>query len=46
MIKENSHTKENSIRKYGLKLFVQEKKKTKTDKKNIRAPTYANLTQV
>lgn len=27
MIKENSHTKENSIRKYGLKLFIQEKNK-------------------
>lgn len=46
-IKENPHTKENGIRKYGLKLFIQEKtKKTKTDKKNTRAPTYANLTQV
>lgn len=46
-IKENPHTKENSIRKYGLKLFIQERtKKTKTDKKNTRAPIYANLTQV
>ena len=46
-IKENPHTKENSIRKYGLKLFIQERpKKTKTDKKNTIAPIYANLTQV